>query len=124
MVGAPNLQWHASAMTLKTLDLPILELSQKHGDSHVALQCSMTLDLPPEADWIASAVDLKRAVDDKQLWIAKKEASFVNLSVANLWQGLTADDLETLEHQIKDFEVSYTGVLAQHELTQSSCGHD
>ncbi|KAG9257398.1 RasGEF protein [Emericellopsis atlantica] len=78
---------------------------QKHGDSHVVLQCSMTLDLPPEADWIASAVDLKRAVDDKQLWIEKKDASFVNLSVANLWQGLTVDDLETLEHQIKEFEL-------------------
>ncbi|KAI6780378.1 uncharacterized protein J7T54_007227 [Emericellopsis cladophorae] len=118
-MGAPNLQWHASAMTIKTLALPILELSEKRDDSHVALQCSVTLDIPPEVDWIASAVDLKRAVDDKQLWIAKKEASFVNLSVANSWQGLTADNLETLEHQIKDFEAIAGRVSAMSVISTS-----
>jgi thymidylate synthase ThyX len=104
-------------MTLKKLPLPPLKLAERQTDSHITLQCFVTLDVPTELGWITSASDLSQAVVDEQLWIAKKEASFVNVSMTSFGEDQATGTLQILEHRVKDFEVSRTSVLVQWRLT-------
>jgi hypothetical protein len=95
-------------MGLSTILLPRQQLSSRQGDVEVSLQPAVTLDLPQTMESLSTHNDLSRAVEERQLWIARNGPCSLTVSLTTLGEPLMASERQLAEHWIANYEVQYS----------------
>jgi hypothetical protein len=99
-------------MTLKAICLPPLRVAARQGGLQLSLRSSVTADFPHSLQDIESNDDLKRAVKEGQLWMARLGYSRLTVTLTNSGRPFDASSSEAVALWIQGQQVGIVATIA------------
>lgn len=88
-----------------SIQLPVQLVSSRQGDVEIRVNTTVTIDLPLGHSNISSLHQLTRAIERREIWIARVGPCHLSVSTSSLDEPLTALERNLVQSWIQDFPV-------------------